>query len=213
MEILKTDLQSPEEKEIKKAVKVLQDGQVIVYPTDTLYGLGANAFDEWAIKRIYKIKKRCLRKPLSVLVRDVEMARKIAYIDDKKAKILEAVWPGAITVILEKKDIVPSAVSGGKDTIAIRIPNCAVTTAIMAQVSFPVTTTSANISGDEDLLNVNDILKQFSQRSALPDLVLDAGELSPSKASTIIDLTKDKMRIVRIGPVSPQKLLELISLK
>lgn len=213
MEILKTDLYSPQEEVIKKAVEVLREGKVVVYPTDTLYGLGVNAFDEWAIRQIYKIKKRCLRKPLSVLVRDVEMVRKIAYIDDKKVKILQAIWPGAITVILEKKDIVPSIVSGGKDTIAIRIPDCQVTKAMMAQVDFPVTTTSANISGEEDLLNVDDILKQFSQRSTLPDLVLDAGELPKSKASTIIDLTKDKLRIVRIGPVTPQKLFELISLK
>lgn len=213
MEILKIGLQSPDEKEIKKAAKSLQDGQAIIYPTDTLYGLGVNAFDEWAIKRIYKIKKRCLRKPLSVLVRDVEMARKIAFIDDKKAKILRAIWPGAITVILYKKDIVPDSVTAKEDTIAIRIPDCAVTMELMKHLDFPITTTSANISGDEDLLNVDDILKQFSQRSTLPDLVLDAGELPPSKASTIIDLTKDQMRIVRIGPVSPQKLLELISLK
>lgn len=213
MKILKVDLENPEEKNIDQAIKVLQNGQAIIYPTDTLYGLGVNAFDEWAVKRVYKIKKRCLRKPLSIVVRDIEMARKVACIDDRKAKILEAIWPGAITVILYKKNIIPDIVTAGAETIALRIPDCKVVSEMMGNIDFPITTTSANLSGEDPLKDVVSILNQFSEKSILPDLVLDAGELQESKASTIIDLTKNKLRIVRIGPVSPQKLIDIISLK
>ena len=95
---------------LEKAAEVLRDGGVILYPTETIYGLGANALDEKAVSKIFKIKERDLNKPLSVLVRDMQMAKKIACIDSKAEKILESVWPGPITIVLRKKDL-PAKIS------------------------------------------------------------------------------------------------------
>lgn len=190
----------------------LKQGKVIVYPTDTLYGLGVNALDKAAVDKLFRVKKRPHTKPMPVIVKDIAMARRFAYIDLRTEKILNALWPGPITMVLSRKDTLPSIVSGGKNTIGMRIPNSEFTKLLMNNVDFPVTSTSANISGKEPLIKINNIIKTFENEKYQPDLIINAGDLPENKPSTVIDLTASKPKILRVGPVKPEELLKILAI-
>lgn len=185
---------------LEKAAKVLRDGGVILYPTETIYGLGANALDEKAVSKIFKIKERDLNKPLSVLVRDMQMAKKIACIDSKAEKILESVWPGPITIVLRKKDLLPYIVTADGESIAMRISSNFFAQGLVSRLGFPITATSANLSEGKNLVSSQEIIEIFSKLDHKPDLFIDAGDLDSDKPSAIIDLTDiGNPRIVRMG--------------
>ena len=210
MEQIKLDLdnKSQIEKVSKTASEILKSGGVVIYPTDTLYGIGTNAFDENAIAKIYKIKKQDRNKPISVIVRDIKMARRIACIDSKVEKILERIWPGPITVVLRKKDVIPYILTGGGETIAIRIPDNKFISALMKKIDFPITATSANISGEKNLLKSDEIVEKFKNRKPSPDLFINAGDIKNPTASTIVDLTTTTPKILRMGIVGKDKMQE-----
>ncbi|MCK5123418.1 MAG: threonylcarbamoyl-AMP synthase [Candidatus Pacebacteria bacterium] len=205
MKQIKLDLDNTEEA-LNDAAKILQDGGVIIYPTDTLYGLGANAFNENAVLKIYKIKKQDRNKPISVIVKDLKMARKIACLDSKVEKILNKIWPGPITIVLRKKDIISDVLTGNGETVAIRIPDNEFISALMEKVDFPITATSANISGEKDLLKSEEIIRKFKFAKIKPDLFIDAGDIKNAQASTIIDLTTGIPKIIRTGIVGKDEI-------
>lgn len=206
MKRIKLDLENEDETEkvLKTVRHLLESGSTIIYPTDTLYGFGVNAFDENAIKNIYRTKKQKNDKPISVLVKDIKTARKIACIDSKVEKILNNIWPGPITVVLRKKDIISYSLTGNKETIAIRIANNKFISMLMKEIDFPITTTSVNISGEKNLLTSTEIIEKFkNERIAL---FLDAGNIKNSTASTIVDLTTTIPKILRIGIIGKNKM-------
>lgn len=170
-------------KTIKEIVDIIKKGGVAVYPTDTVYGLGANALDERAVKKVFEMKRRSFKKPISIMVRDLEMAKKVASFNKDTEKIFKKILPGPITVILYKKKILPDILTGGSKKIGIRIPDCKFTKALMEKLDFPITTTSANISG----------------------------KLIKGQASTVVDLTGSSPQILRVGPVTKKELLKCIS--
>ena len=196
------------EKTSDDTAKILQNGGIVIYPTDTLYGLGVNALDENAIIKVQKIKKQDRNKPISVIVRDIKMARKIACIDSKVEKILEKVWPGSITIVLRKKDIIPYTLTGGEETIAIRISNNEFISTLMKKIDFPITATSANISGERNLLESTKIIEKFKNSTPCLDLFIDAGNIKDPTASTIVDITTTVPKILRIGIVGKDKMQE-----
>jgi L-threonylcarbamoyladenylate synthase len=196
---------------IKSAANALRSGGVIIYPTDTLYGLGANAFNESAISRVFKIKKQNRNKPISVIVKDIRMARKIACIDSKVEEILSRIWPGPITVVLRKKDIIPYLLTGNSETVALRIPKNDFVVSLMDYLDFPITATSANISGEKDLLSPESIIDKFSASDHSPDLFINNGEINNPKPSTILDLTTNKPRIIRLGIVGIDDMQKIFS--
>ncbi|MCK5475231.1 MAG: threonylcarbamoyl-AMP synthase [Candidatus Pacebacteria bacterium] len=193
------------------ASKVLKSGGVIIYPTDTIYGIGANAFDEEAIKKIKKIKDRDNEKPLLVFVKDIETARRIVCIDSKVQRILENIWPGLITVVLRKKDIVPYSLTGGAQTVAVRIPKNKFVLQLLEKVDFPIIATSANLSGENNLFTAEEIIQKFSKRKFCPDLFINTGKIKNTQASTIIDLTTGIPKIVRMGIVGKEKIKDLFN--
>lgn len=195
--------------QLNRIASLLKSGKVLIYPTDTLYGLGANALDIKAITKIFGIKKQSRNKPISVIVKDIAMAKKIACIDSRIEKILKNVWPGPITIILRKKDIIPYELTANSETVAVRIPSCKFVKDIMTLIDFPITATSANISGEKDLLSPRKILKTFSNSRYSPDLFIDSGMIKNPEPSTIIDLTTNIPKIVRIGVVGKDKMLEI----
>lgn len=201
-----------DEQIIKEVIEALQQGKIVVYPTDTLYGFGVKVLDKVGVDRLFRLKKRPSTKPMPVIVRDVAMARRFAYIDLRKEKIISALWPGPITVVLPRKDIMPSIVSGGKSTIGLRVPNSEFTRALMEIVDFPITSTSVNFSGEEPLRKVSDITRVFERERYQPHLIVDAGDLPETQASTIIDLTTNKPKILRVGPVKPEELLKILEI-
>ena len=195
---------------IEIAAGVIQRGGSIVYPTDTVYGLGVNALREDSIEHLFKIKKRPETKPVPIIVRDIEMAKRLAYINKKQEKILESVWPGQVTAILEKRGIVSDILTAGKRTVGLRIADCEFTKLLMESLEEPITATSANFSGEPSLIRSVDVIKIFNKAHPHPDLFLDAGDLPESPASTVLDLTSQSPKITRVGPISKKDLMEML---
>lgn len=197
MKILKINANNPEKDKIKTAVNVLKRGGTVVYPTDTVYGIGANIFDAKAVQKVYQVKERSPLKPISACVSKIENIHKIAYMDENTEKMIEKILPGPFTIILKKKKSVPSLLTSGGGKIGVRIPDSKV--CMELSNAFPITTTSANISGKKIPESLDGILKQLDGGV---DLILDAGVCKHGIHSTVIDMT-DSPRIVRKGAVMP----------
>ena len=192
MKVLKTSIDKVDEKIISQAINVLADGGVVLYPTDTVYGLGANIFDNSAVRRVFDIKKRSYLKPVSILVGDVGAIDLVAKASLAQKRTINEYLPGPYTFILNKRKIVPRLVTGGSSNVGVRVPDSAIACSL-ARI-FPITTTSANISDDEMLSSPKEILEQLDCEV---DLVIDVGELESVKASSIIDLTGFKPKKIR----------------
>ena len=212
MKVIRIDLNKDYEEAIREAVDVLGRGGVVVYPTDSLYGLGANALDPEAVERVFKIKGREFSKPLPIIVKNMVWADELAHISPRNQTILKKAWPGKFTAVLPKKNIVPNVVSAAASSVGIRVADFVFTDKLLGKFGYPLTATSANVSGHEPTNNIDKIVDIFSKRAVRPDLVIDAGVLPKSDPSIIVDLTTSKPKVLRISPTSPQKLLELLEL-
>lgn len=187
-----------------EAVRVVKAGGVVAYPTDTVYGIGGNALDAKVAERVYRIKERPRDKGFVLLVKDHADARKYAYIDLWTEDVLEKIWPGPISVVLHKKDAISSLVSGGSDTIALRMPKARFASELLNQVSLPLIATSANRSEDSAPSNtLSGFMDYLETKNEKPDLVIDAGTLESADPSTLFDLTDRKNpAILRKGTFS-----------
>lgn len=192
MKVLKTSIDKIDEDIIYEAIKVLADGGVILYPTDTVYGLGANIFDNKAVRKVFNIKQRSFLKPLSILVHDVESIKLVAKINLAQKNTINNYLPGPYTFVLPKRKIVPRYITSGLSNVGVRVPDCELACKLAS--IFPITTTSANLSDDEVLANPVEILEQLDCNV---DLIIDVGDLNTSNASSIIDLTGLKPKIIR----------------
>jgi len=199
---------------LKKAMKVIRQGGVIVCPTDTVYGLIADAKNKKAVKKIFKIKKRKEEKPIPIFVRDLKMAKSLVLINKFQEKLLKKVWPGKITVILKAKrlakKIFPKSIISSENKIGLRIPNYKFLNILLEKLNFPLTGTSANISGKPPSTKIKEVLKQFfltKTGGRLPDLILDAGNLKFSRPSTVVDLTN--LKILREGAVPKLRIFKI----
>jgi L-threonylcarbamoyladenylate synthase len=192
MKVLKTSIDEVDEDIVEEAIRVLANGGIVLYPTDTVYGLGANIFDNDAVKKVFDIKQRSRLKPLSILVRDVESINLVARLSRSQKETIRNYLPGPYTFILNKRVIVPRVITSGSSYVGVRVPDNELACRLAG--IFPITTTSANISDDEVLSNPQDILRQLG---CDVDLVIDVGELESSRASSIIDLTGFNPKIIR----------------
>lgn len=192
MKILKTDIDKTEENIIDEAIKVLADGGVVLYPTDTVYGLGANIFDMNAVRKVFDIKQRSLLKPLSILVSDIEAINLVAKVSNGQKEVINNYLPGPYTFILNKRRIVPRTVTSGSNYVGVRVPGNELACKLASL--FPITTTSANLSDEEVLSCPNEILDQLN---CDVDLVIDVGELKSNHASKIVDLSGRNPKIIR----------------
>ncbi|KPJ55438.1 hypothetical protein AMJ47_00785 [Parcubacteria bacterium DG_72] len=190
---------SPES--VSKAVESLQRGQVIVCPTDTVYGLLADATNDKAVQRVFDIKKRDKRKAVPIFVKDIEMAKKYAIMDKDMEMFLQEIWPGKITVALTKKKNsgLSKIVTNGKKTVGLRIPDYRILNQILEKFGKPITGTSANISGRPSTVKIDEIYKYFEDEQIRPDLILNGGNLVWSNPSSVIDFSNDKPKIIRRG--------------
>jgi L-threonylcarbamoyladenylate synthase len=193
MKIFKMSGENPDMDLIGEAIEIMAGGGVILYPTDTVYGLGANIFNNDAVERIYEIKKRDQSKPLSVLVQNTESLELIADLNRSSREIINKWLPGPFTFILNKKNVVSPYVSASSK-VGVRIPDYKIARALASL--FPITTTSANLTNECTLSNPQDILKQIGNDI---DLVIDVGDLGAAKPSTVIDLSSSKPTLVRNG--------------
>lgn len=197
---------------LQKAAEFILRGGVVVLPTDTVYGLAADATNPQAVAKLFRMKKRPKTKPVPLIIRNMEMAKQLAYIDKRLEKILDFLWPGAITVILQKRAELPELVTAGKRTVGLRLPDYKLLYYLLEVIGRPLTATSANISGEAPSIDAEKVVEQFRKEFSRPDLVLDAGKLKFSQPSTVLDLATPEPKIIRIGPVNPRKLMEILSI-
>jgi len=190
----------------------IKKGKVAVVPTDTVYGLTADATNQKAIAKIIKIKKRQSNKPLPVFVKDFKMAKRVALINKRQTKILKKIWPGKVTAVLTRKEtsLLPSALFAGKKTIGLRIPDYKLINLLLDILNIPLIGTSANLSGGPEPVKIKEILDQFENQKTKPDIVVDAGDLKIKKPSTVVDLTGKEIKIIREGAISKKSLFNII---
>jgi len=184
------------------SIKIIKRGGVVIFPTDTIYGLFCDVANKKAVDKLFKIKKRSYKKPIPVFVKDIGLAKKIARIDKKQERFLKKVWPGKVTVILEAKEKFPRGVLGSDNKIGIRIPNYKPVLSLLKKLNTSLSSTSANISEIPGSGKIEEVIKQFSRRKNKPDLIVDAGNLKPPKSSTVVDLTDNRLIILRKGAVN-----------
>ena len=179
---------------VERAVQVLRRDGIIAYPTDTVYGLGGDAFSDDAVLRVYEAKMRPLGKPISVAVSDTEMLCAIAIVDDLSLDFISRFLPGPVTVILESRSCFPDLLTVGTGRIGVRIPAHDLALDIIRGLDSPITATSANISGEEDPVSPGEIRVPY-------DLLVDGGTLK-GVPSTVVDLGEG--RILRRGTLAEE---------
>ncbi len=191
-----TELLSPTREGIKRAVEIIREGGVVIYPTDTVYGVGCNAFDEHAVERVFEIKQR-EAKPMPVLCSSIEDVSKVGYMDEMLYKLALALWPGAVSIVIRKSPRLPSRVTAGLDKVAVRIPAHLVPLEIIRLAETPIVGTSANISNKPPALRHEEIDKTLLKKS---DALITGGEAYLGLSSTVLEVVEgNKLRIIREG--------------
>ena len=206
--ISKIDINNIDKNEIKKQSKLLSEGKTVIFPTETVYGLGANALDEDAVKKIYEAKGRPSDNPLIVHIYDKEEVYNLAENINEKAKtIMDKFWPGPITIILNKKDIVPYRTSGGLETVAIRMPSHLIAREIIKEAGVPIAAPSANISGRPSPTKADHVYEEMNGR--VSGIVL-GGDCNFGLESTVLDVTTENPMILRPGSITKEDLEKVI---
>ncbi len=183
--------------QVDRAIEILKSGGVVVYPTDTVYGLGCNALNSEAVERIYKVKQRPHHLPLPVLLADVaQLDVVVAPVSGVAQFLMRRFWPGGLTLVLPKAASLPAIVTAGSDKVAIRIPSHAVPLAIIRGLGSPIIGTSANISDKPSPVTAEAAEQQLGKQV---DLIIDAGRCPGGIESTIVDVTVETPVILRAG--------------
>lgn len=191
---------------IAKAAEALRSGGVILYPTDTLYGLGVDALSDSALAKVQDIKGREEKKPIHAIVADLHMAAEYGEVNEVALALASAYMPGPLTLILRKHAHATIAMCEGRDEFGFRIPNYQFCLDLARAFGRPYTTTSANIGGLKPERSPEKILAQLGERASRIDLVIDAGELPERLPSTIVGVSHGEATIIREGAISTEKL-------
>jgi L-threonylcarbamoyladenylate synthase len=200
--------QSGMEKQIKKAVAILNAGGVVAYPTDTVYGLGACMTDIQAVDRIFAVKGRPKGMALPVLLAEpAQIAEIVTAVMPAAKQLADTFFPGALTIILAKSAFVPDVITGGGKTVAFRIPNHPVPLALVRGLGKPIVGTSANLSGYPSALTAEEVKSQIGDKI---DMVINGGRCPGGIESTVIDLSGEKPVIRRLGAISFEKLRKIL---
>jgi len=205
---IKINFERPETELINEAANYIKRGLVIAYPTETCYGLGADAGNPDAVKKLLKIKQRDRGKPVSVIAGSVEMAMK--YVKDvtpHSMRLIQKFWPGPLTLVLKAGKGFSSGIASIDGTVGIRVSSCKIAAGISLSAGCPITSTSANQAGGTEARNAGEV------KLLLPeglDLIVDGGECEPSGISTIVDCTGERFRILREGVIERKAIEEII---
>ena len=204
--IYKVDPKNPNEKILREVAEMIKEGKLVAYPTETVYGLGTNALDERAVERLFKIKGR-QRKPISVVIPSIEKAEEIGEINDVALSLIEKFFPGPLTIIVKKKDVVPSIVTAGSEKIGLRMPDHSIPIKLAEFSGVPITSPSANISGKPSPTKPEHVIEDFMGKI---DAIIDAGETLLKIESTVIDTTTKPPKILRIGALPLEEIKKVI---
>ena len=197
--------------QMARAVEVLRAGGVVAIPTDTLYGLAACAFDVDAVLRVFEIKGREYSAALPLLLGDPEDVSLCASsVPAAARRLAERFWPGPLTIVLPRADRVPEVLTGGRSTVALRVPDHPVPRHLARSLGTPITGTSANLSGAEPARSASGVARQLG---GMLDMVFDGGRLPESPPSTVVDLAVSPPRVVRAGAISGHELEEVAGIR
>jgi len=195
------------EKEYDSVAEDIMNGELVVYPTETVYGIGANIFDEAAVKKLFLAKRRPFDMPLSVAVLDKKMANEIAVVDERAEKLFDAFLPGPLTIIIKKRENVPDIVTSMSEKVGIRIPDHPVAMEIIRRAG-PIITTSANLHSHPDAVRVQEAVNDFGPSVKT---YIDCGPCTLGKPSTIVWLMGDKTEIVRQGAITKKQIEDVLN--
>jgi L-threonylcarbamoyladenylate synthase len=202
--ILKIDALNPDFDAVCTVAHEIIHGRVIVYPTDTLYGIGADACNTNAVERVFHSKVRDPSKPILVLVNSLQMAAGLVEsIPDSAKALIDGFWPGPLTLVFRASGSLPEKITGTTGTIGIRYPQHPFCLQLLKMCNRPITSTSANISGEDQSSSIREITATFEP---VVDLIVDAGELASAVPSTVVDVTGRTARILRPGALPEAKL-------
>ena len=193
--------------QIDRAVEILKIGGIVAYPTDTVYGLGADAFNIHAVSRVYEAKKRLRTLPLPVLIAEIEHVDLVAGAVPTYAKLLmKHFWPGGLTLVLPKAVSFPDVVTAGSDKVAVRVPDHAVPLTIIRKLERPIVGTSANVSNKPSPVTAQEVKQQLDGQV---DLIVDMGRCPGGVESTVIDVTGDVPVVLRWGIVPEEEIMKV----
>lgn len=193
---------------LEEIASLINNNKVIVFPTETVYGIGTNGLDRNAIEKLYKIKERRFSKPITLLVSSYEMICSVAnIISPLEKKIISNFFPGPITLILNKKKIVPNILTANTDTVGVRMPDNELILKLIEYCKVPIATSSANISGFPPSINVEDIYNCFKDKV---DLYIDGGKSRIGVPSTVVKVENNDIKILREGIITKKDILARI---
>src|SRR3989339_614160 len=207
--IIRIDPVTPEPKAIAGAGSIIQKGGVVIFPTQCLYGIAADALNEKAVEKVFNIKKRPTKNPILVLVPDQSFLEDLAEsIPEPARKLMKAFWPGGLTLVCRAKPTVPKCLTAGSGKLGIRIPCHPAAKALVNFLGFPITGTSANLSGKPGCDRISSLDPSILENS---DLILDAGILKGGIGSTIVDVTASPVHILREGMISENQIRRILT--
>lgn len=192
MEILNADSTG-----VERAVRILKNGGLVAFPTETVYGLGCDVFNEDAVKRLFEVKKRPRSKPLIVGVSDMDEVHEIAEVNRDAERLMNAFFPGPLTIVFKKRRNIPDIVTGGSDKVAVRMPDHEVPLKLIEKLGKPIVVPSANITGRPSPMSYTHVIEDIGDKI---DAVI-VGECSVGIESTIVDVTTKPARVLRLGAV------------
>ena len=206
--LVKVDTENPEKSVLTEAAEILKNGGLVAFPTETVYGLGANGLDEKACKRIYEAKGRPSDNPLILTIGDLDGLYKIVgKVTENAKKIIDAFWPGPITLVLPKADCVPETVTGGLDTVAVRYPSNKIARELIKIAGIPVAAPSANSSGKPSPTRASHV--EFDLNGKI-EMIIDGGAADWGLESTILDVSEDKPVLFRPGAVTQDMIEDVV---
>ena len=192
---------------IKPAADSIRQGKLVLFPTETVYGIGANALDEKAVKDIFNAKGRAQDNPLIVHIADIDMLNDLGQnIGEIELKLMKTFWPGPLTIVLEKKPIIPSVITGGLDTVAIRMPSNEIARKLIKYSGCPIAAPSANVSGKPSGTLVEDIIEELDGKV---DYIIDSGKVDIGVESTVVRVVDNVVHILRPGKITPEDIQNL----
>lgn len=208
-EVIKVDISKPEwDKQLDHAAQVLRDGGLVAFPTETVYGLGANALDQHAVEGIYKAKGRPSDNPLIVHIAETGALKELTSgIPGTAAKLMEACWPGPLTLLMPKSDKIPAIVTAGLDTVGIRMPSNPIALELIRKSGVPVAAPSANSSGRPSPTLAKHVMEDLSGKV---DVIIDGGHSKVGVESTVLDITAEPPMILRPGGVTLERLTQIL---
>jgi L-threonylcarbamoyladenylate synthase len=210
--IEKIDAINPDAKVLERAARLIERGEVIVCPTDTGYALSADALDARAVAKVFHLKSRAYSNPIHIAVNSIAGAEKYAHLTDAARYLASRYLPGALTLVLKKKEIVPAMLVANLDTVGIRVPDNKIILLLSEMTGRPLTATSANISGRPGTYSIEEVTAQLGDSLAQVAIVLDQGALRSRELSTIVDLTVSPPQLIRQGRISWLEIHETLSM-